>query len=538
MTKKVLVAGAAIAGLLVLTVLGLFLFLDANQFRPQLEQAMGGALGRKVAIGNIKLALFSGGIAVDDFSLADDPAFSDAPFVTAKAVTVGVDLMSLIFSRSLRVESVRLEEPQVVLLNSPSGEWNFSGLGGGTTAGAPSTVSGGSAAAMNIVVQKIEIVNGRVLIGTPGTRGKERVYDSVNLEVDNLSLASQFPFRLTARTPGGGTVSLDGRAGPFNTTDAADTPFQTTLEVRGLDVASTGFVDPASGLAGTIDFTGDLASDGQRLTSKGEVTATGLQLVSGGTPSRVPIEIDYESDYSRKPGTGVVKRGDVKIGKAVAHLTGNYDASGETFTVRLALSGNKMPAPDLEATLPAIGMRLPSGASLRQGTLDVKLTISGPVDRLVIAGPIDLSNATLAGFDLGGKLGALPSLGGVPTGGDTIIQTLAATLRVAPEGIRADGLNLLAPAIGTLTGNGTIAPGGEMNFRMLAKLTAAAASQVSRVTSLTQPANGIPFKIEGTMTNPIFVPDVGRAASDLLRDPEAVKKAASAIRGLFGGRKQ
>ncbi len=68
MTKKVLVAGAAIAGLLVLTVLGLFLFLDANQFRPQLEQAMGGALGRKVAIGNIKLALFSGGIAVDDFS--------------------------------------------------------------------------------------------------------------------------------------------------------------------------------------------------------------------------------------------------------------------------------------------------------------------------------------------------------------------------------------------------------------------------------------------------------------------------------------
>ena len=287
MTKKVLVAGAVIAGLLVLTVLGLFLFLDANQFRPQLEQAMGGALGRKVAIGNIKLALFSGGIAVDDFSLADDPAFSDAPFVTAKTVTVGVDLMPLIFSRSLRVESVRLEAPQVVLLNSPSGEWNFSGLGGGTTAGAPSTVSGGSAAAMNIVVQKIEIVNGRVLIGTPGTRGKERVYDSVNLEVNNLSLASQFPFRLTARTPGGGTVSLDGRAGPFNTTDAADTPFQTTLEVRGLDVASTGFVDPASGLAGTIDFTGDLASDGQRLTSKGEVTATGLQLVSGGTPSRV-----------------------------------------------------------------------------------------------------------------------------------------------------------------------------------------------------------------------------------------------------------
>jgi AsmA protein len=539
MTKKLLIAGAAIAGLLVVSALGLFLFLDANQFRPQLEQAMGAALGRTVAVGNIEVALFSGGIAVDDLSIADDPAFSTAPFVTARAVTVGVDLMALVFSRSLRVESFRLEEPQVVLLTSPSGQWNFSGLGAAaTTAGAPSTMAGGSAAAMSVVVRKIEIANGRILIGTPGTRGKERVYDSVNLEVSDLSIASRFPFRLTAGTPGGGTVSLDGQAGPFNTSDVADTPFQTTLEVRGVDVASTGFVDPASGLAGAIDFTGTLGSRGGQLTSKGTATATGLQLVAGGAPSRVPIEIDYESDYSRQARTGVVTQGDVRIGKAVAHLTGDYTGSGETFAVRMKLSGDGMPAPDLEAALPAIGFTLPSGASLRQGTLGVNLTISGPVDRLVIAGPIDLSNVTVAGFDLGGKLGALPALGGVSKSGDTVIQTLAATLRIAPEGIRADGLNLVAPAIGTLTGDGTIAPKGDLNFTMLAKLTGSAASQVSRVTSLGQPASGIPFKIQGTMANPIFVPDVGRAVGDLARDPETAKKAASALRGLFGGKKQ
>jgi len=539
MTKKLLIAGSVIAGLLVVSGLALVLFLDANQFRPQLEQAMGDALGRKVAIGNIKVALFSGGIAVDDLSIADDPAFSTAPFVTAKAVTVGVDLMPLIFSRRLRVESFRLEEPQVVLLNSPSGQWNFSGLGGTTAAGGSSTTPANSAAALNVMIQKIEIANGRVLIGTPGVRGKERVYDSVNLEVSNLSLASQFPFRLTAKTPGGGTVSLDGQAGPFNTSDAADTPFQTTLEVDGLDVASTGFVDPASGLAGVIGFRGALGSDSQRLTSKGKVTATGLQLVPGGNPARVPIEIVYQSEYSRKAGTGVVKQGDVKIGKAVAHLTGDYNAKGETIAVRMKLSGDKMPAPDLEATLPAIGMTLPSGASLQQGALDVNLTISGPVDRLVIAGPINLSNVTVAGFDLGGKLGALPSFGGVSKGGDTLVQTLAATLRVGPEGIRADGVNLVAPAIGTLTGNGTIAPQGDMNFTMLANLTGSAgAGQLARVASLGQPSSGIPFKIQGTTTNPIFVPDVGRAVGDLVRNPDSAKKAASALSGLFGGRKQ
>src|SRR5256885_9857820 len=100
-----------------------------------------------------------------------------------------------------------------------------------------------------------------------------------------------------------------------------------------------------------------------------------------------------------------------------------------------------MPAPDLEATLPAIGMTLPTGASFTQGALDVNLAISGPIDRLVIAGPITLADASVAGFDLGGKLSALPSFSGAPTGAGnsgsnlTVIQSLAATLRVAPDSV-------------------------------------------------------------------------------------------------------
>jgi AsmA protein len=201
-----------------------------------------------------------------------------------------------------------------------------------------------------------------------------------------------------------------------------------------------------------------------------------------------------------------------------------------------------MPAPDLEATLPAIGTTLPSGASLTQGTVDVNLSISGPIDRLLIAGPITLANATVAGFDLGGKLGALSSFSGAPTTaagpGNTLIQMLGTTLRVAPDGIRVDNLTLIAPALGTLTGSGVIAPDGNLDFRMLAKLMGAAASQVSRVTSVGQPANGIPFRIQGTSASPIFVPDVSRAVGDLLKDPETAKKAISALGGLFGGKKR
>ena len=120
-----------------------------------------------------------------------------------------------------------------------------------------------------------------------------------------------------------------------------------------------------------------------------------------------------------------------------------------------------------------------------------------------------------------------------------LIQPPAAPLRVAPDGIRADNLNLVAPAFGTLTGSGTIAPKGNLDFKMLAKLTGSGAvSQVSRVASLGRPANGIPFRIQGTMANPVFVPDVGRAVGDLVKDPETAKKAATVLGGLFGGKKR
>jgi AsmA protein len=394
---------------------------------------------------------------------------------------------------------------------------------------------------MSVSVQRITIAGGRVLVRTAGAGGKERVYDNVTLKASNLSLTSQFPFRVTAGTPGHGTVTLDGRAGPIDSSDAAATPFQATANIAHLDVKSTGFIDPASGLSGLVDFTGSLASDGEHLTSKGTARATAVQLVPGGVPARVPIEIVYESNSTRKTQSGVVK-GDVHVGKAVAHVTGDYDAAGDAIAVRMKLTGERMPAPDLEAALPAIGIGLPSGAALKQGTVDANLTIDGPVDRLVMAGPVQVSNLQVSGFDLGGALGALPSLAGLaggPKNGDTLVQTLAATLRVAASGIQAAGVRLVAPAIGSVTGSGTISPRGDLNFAMRANITGSGVvADVARVVSLSQPADGIPFHITGTTANPVFVPDVGRAVGNLIASPDAVRKAAGALSGLFGGKKR
>ena len=62
------------------------------------------------------------------------------------------------------------------------------------------------------------------------------------------------------------------------------------------------------------------------------------------------------------------------------------------------------PVDELEAMLPALGVVLPSGSKLQGGTLSADLAINGPLDKLVIAGPVRLSNTKLAGFDMGSKL--------------------------------------------------------------------------------------------------------------------------------------
>ena len=116
---------------------------------------------------------------------------------------------------------------------------------------------------------------------------------------------------------------------------------------------------------------------------------------------------------------------------------------------------------------------------------------------------------------------------------------------MTPEGIQIQAFNMVAPSIGTLTGEGTISPQGALNFPMLAKLkdgvivSPVSSSAVTRVLSYTQ-TSGLPFRVQGTTKNPVFVPDVGRAvesATDSLKDaaknPDNLKKAADALGNLF-----
>src|SRR5216684_4309175 len=140
MKRALKIFGIVIAVLLVI-VIALPFLVNVNSFRPRLESELTSTLGRQVKVGNLSLSVLTGSVSAEDLSIADDPAFSKDPFVRAKALNVGVEVMPLIFSKTLHVTDLTLDRPEIFLLHSASGKWNFSSLG--ATSGSKAASAGG-----------------------------------------------------------------------------------------------------------------------------------------------------------------------------------------------------------------------------------------------------------------------------------------------------------------------------------------------------------------------------------------------------------
>jgi AsmA protein len=553
---------AIVVGVLIVLLLVVPFLIPVNQFRGTIEQKASAALGRKVEVGNLSLSLFSGGLGADNLSIADDPKFGTSPFLTAKSVKVGVEIMPLIFSKTLNVTDITIDSPQVSLIRNPGGDWNYSSLGASAakseaqvppsapaakpTAAPPSTAGG------EFSVQKLELKSGRITVGSTSSQ-KRSTYDNVSVVASNVSLTAKFPVTVTADLPGGGNFKVDGNAGPVDQTNSVLTPLDAKLTVNSLNLASTGFLDPSAGLGGILDLTATLDSQQGVAETKGSAKLSKALLIAGGSPATAPVTVDFHTNYNLTKNTGVLQPSTLKIGGAALNLSGTYEIPADEAVVHVKVDGQNMPAQDLMAFLPALGINMPKGATLEGGTLSTDLNLAGPTNKLVTTGNVGLFKAKLAGFDLGSKLSAISSLTGVKSGKDLDIEKLTSNLRMAPEGLQADNFNAVVPAVGTLVGGGTINSKNALDFKMAATLTDAIGAVGSPVGStgalVGKMAGGggskncksqttIPFQINGTTSDPKFVPDVGGLAAGMLKSQLGCVGGLGGLVTGAGGAKQ
>jgi len=515
MTRRALRMTAAIVGVIVVLLAITPFLIRANQFRPFIEGRASAALGRRVDLGNLKLSLSRASLTTETLVIADDPDFSNAPFLKAKSVSVGVELLPLILSRSLKVTTITIDSPQVTVIRNSAGRWNYSSLG---SSGVP---------AGDVAFKKLEWKNGRVIVGSTDSRTRS-IYDHVDVTMSHASLTSTFPVIATGDLDGGGHFTLAGNVGRLNREDASLTPFDGRLNINGLNLAARGFLNPSVGLGGLLDVDATIASNNDEREVRGTARILKALLVAGGSPSAQPVTVDFNTKYNRRKHSGVLGPSTLRVGNATARLNGAYDSSrGEYSVVSIKVVGNHMPVTDLRSFLPGIGIHFPKGTTLATGTLNMDLTVSGPTNNLVTAGRVGLYGAKLAGFNLGAQVKAISGFSGLETGNDLNIEQLTTNLRVAQNGLRFDTFNAVVPAVGHLIGAGTVDARNNLDFKMVATVTARLHGGMDSVvgtagvigdvvgaltgggkSSSKSKSQRIPFIVEGTTSDPRFVPDV------------------------------
>jgi AsmA protein len=509
----------AVVVLLLLVVLLVPLFINANTFRPTLESQLSDALGRKVILGSLSFSLFSGSLVADNISIADDPAFSAKPFLQAKSLHIGVEVGPLLFHRQLVVTNFVADSPSINLVHNAQGVWNFSDMGRNAPSRTQNTQK--ESAVPNFTVGELKVVNGTAVVSDVPATGTPFTYSNLNLSAEQFSFAKSFPFTLSASLPAGGSLDVKGNAGPVNQKDASDTPLNATINLKHFDPVAAGVIQANQGISMLADITAQVTSNGQTLTSNGTVNAARLKLAANGTPTPNPVDISYTVNHNLDARTGQVNDLGIKTGGVVVHVNGTYSVTGPQVTLALHLSAPNLPINQVEALLPAAGVRLPSGSSLQGGTLTANLEVTGPANAPTISGPVQVDNTTLAGFDLSSKIGGLKPVAG--SKGGTQIQTVRANVNSSPQGTRIDNLYASVPVLGTATGAGTVSPQGALNFQVVAKLntnSGVASQALSGVSALgggavgqamnTAAANGIPVHITGTTSNPVIQADLSQ----------------------------
>lgn len=505
-----------IVAIFVLVVVLVPLFVNADTFRPTIQIELSSAMGRQITLGHLSFSLLSGSLVADDIAIADDPAFSSSPFLQAKSLKIGVEVMPLLFSRQVHITHLTVDTPAIQLIHAANGLWNFSSIGGSAAKRPAQTTQ--PSALPDLTVGELKITGGSATVSSLPTNGKSFTYSDLSVSVKEFSFLKNFPFELSAKLPASGSFDLKGDAGPLNQSNAADTPFHATLGVKHFDPVAAGVLESSSGISMVLDVDAQMNSNGVALSTGGKIQAAQLHLAHAGEPAKQPVNIDFALSDNLASRTGNVSNIAIHSGQVVAHVTGGFRLTPQATVLDLKLAAPNLPVDQVEQLLPAFGVVLPSGSQLRGGTLSANLTVTGPVNATTISGPIELDNSTLAGYDIGSKIQGLNLF---KSGNGTQIQTVRTTVSSSPSVTQFNDIYGNLPQIGTATGSGTMSPSGAINFNMTATLSsnnavgAVANQAVNTVHSFIggflhpnqKPAaansnHGIPLTITGTASSP------------------------------------
>jgi len=102
--------------------------LNVNRFKRRIVTSISTSLGRPVHLDSVTLVLLPlPGFKLENFVVAEDPAFGSEPVIHANEVEATLRIASL-YRKKVEFSKISLKEPSINLVHAESGQWNIEGI--------------------------------------------------------------------------------------------------------------------------------------------------------------------------------------------------------------------------------------------------------------------------------------------------------------------------------------------------------------------------------------------------------------------------
>jgi len=363
MGKILLIAGATIGGLIVVAAaLIIYGALNLNSIvkrdRRYVLDKLSDTVGRDVQAQDIQVGLGWGvTLEISGLEIADDPSFSQLPFLKARQVSGQVELLPLLSGQVL-ITRLAMLNPEVRILRDSAGRLNVSTLGAHqgattTTPGKPARQHAGGAP-ISFLVRDLNLKEGEVSYQDAAAKGHPIEAGHVNLDVSDVNPTRPFPIKLGLAVTGGAqNLSVKGTAGPLlrdGKLEVMDTPLSFTItagpmlldrlrnfpELRSRIPSKLSMPDPVTVHAKIKGTPSALAFDVNTDLGAERLVYLGLFHKPAGTPFQI------SASGSQRLATLAISQAKIKLADFQARLTdlrlGNGSFSAKVDTNRFNLA--------------------------------------------------------------------------------------------------------------------------------------------------------------------------------------------------------
>ncbi|MFZ0680363.1 AsmA family protein [Candidatus Binatus sp.] len=267
------------------------------------------ALGRPVQVGKIQAQMGWGvSVEVSGLAIADDPTFSEKPFLAANDVSVDVEFFPLLRGEA-KITRLELIKPDIRIVMNADGDLNVSTIGSSPedarrkAAHAPNPRVHKRSSLADLSIKSLSVEDGRIYFNDLGEKATPIHVRHLDFDVTNFNAASAFDVETKFAFPADDqNVEASGKVGPLlnqGVMDASGIPVDLNLKIDSILLES---VRPLTELGSHIPAGLSIPDPiSVRGTARGSIGKLAITLGTDLTGARVA----YATIFNKPGGTAM-----------------------------------------------------------------------------------------------------------------------------------------------------------------------------------------------------------------------------------------